>query len=217
MIRIRVCPVGMLQANCYLAWNEETKKGFLVDPGDNADRILRLVEEEGVSPEAVLLTHGHFDHIGAADRIRRVFGIPVLAGEEETPVLDDPLNNLSGVYTYRPLSLKADGLLADEEEISSAGSRIRVLYTPGHSQGGVCYYLPEEGILFSGDTLFLGSYGRTDGPGGDEEEMFRSLAKLFTELPPETRVLPGHGMDTTIEEERESNQAVLDLQERKLL
>ena len=217
MIRIAVCPVGLLQANCYLAWNDETMRGFLVDPGDRAERILRLVREEGVSLEAILLTHGHFDHIGAAEKIRAELGVPVLAGEGEDAVLGDPMRNLSGKYTLRPFTLEADRMLSDGEEFTLAGSRIRVIRTPGHSTGGVCYELPEEGVLFSGDTLFERSYGRTDGPDGDPEAMLRSLARLFRELPGEMSVLPGHGGETTIAEERAENPALWELKGRDLL
>jgi glyoxylase-like metal-dependent hydrolase (beta-lactamase superfamily II) len=113
--------------------------------------------------------------------------------------------------------LKADRLLQDGEEFSLAGCRIRVLHTPGHSEGGVCYELPDECVLFSGDTLFEGSYGRTDGPDGDPEAMLRSLARLLRELPERMTVLPGHGPETTIAEEREQNPALFELRERGLL
>ena len=217
MIRIAVCPVGLLQANCYLAWNENSMRGFLVDPGDRAGTLERFAAERGVTVEAILLTHGHFDHIGAAEKIREDLGVPVYAGALEQTVLGDPLINLSGKYTRKPFTLKADRLLNDGEELSLAECRIRVLHTPGHSEGGICYELPEEGILFSGDTLFEGSYGRTDGPDGDPEAMFRSLARLLTELPGEMSVLPGHGGTTTIAEERAYNPALWELREREYI
>lgn len=217
MIRIAVCPVGLLQANCYLAWNEKTMRGFLVDPGDRAERLADFISRYGVRPEAILLTHGHFDHIGAADAIREKWNIPVFAGEKEAVVLGDSLLNLSGKYLLRPFTLTADRLLTDNEGFFLAGYKIRALYTPGHSEGGICYELPEESVLFSGDTLFEGSYGRTDGPDGDPEAMCRSLSRLFCGLPGEMSVLPGHGGETTIGEERETNPALFELRERGLL
>ena len=217
MISIEVCPVGLLQANCYVAWDEETRRGFLVDPGDCAGDLELFARENGVLLEAILLTHGHFDHIGAAQKIGEDLKIPILAGAQEEAVLGDPFRNLSGRYTRRPFSVKADRLLSDGEEFSLAGYRIRTIHTPGHSTGGLCYEVLGEGVLFSGDTLFRGSYGRTDGPDGDPEDMFRSLARLFRDLPGEMTVLPGHGGETTIAEERVQNLALWDLRERHYL
>ncbi|MBP5294488.1 MAG: MBL fold metallo-hydrolase [Lachnospiraceae bacterium] len=217
MIRIKACPVGLLQANCYLAWNPETRKGFLVDPGDRADVLQEFIQKNDVIPEAILLTHGHFDHIGAARELKEAWKIPVFAGEKEAVVLQDSFLNLSGRYTRHPFGMKADRLLSDGEEFSLAGYRIRVLHTPGHTEGGLCYELPEERILFSGDTLFEASYGRTDGPDGDYEEMMRSLGRLLRELPEDTLVLSGHGPETSIAQEREQNPAVFDLLERQYL
>ena len=217
MIRIAVCPAGFLEANCYLAWNEETKDGFMVDPGDSADELEAFAREYGVKVKAILLTHGHFDHIGAAEQISEDLKAPIFSGIQEETVLADPFYNLSGRYTRKPFAVKADRLLSDREEFSLAGYRIRTIHTPGHSMGGVCYEVLQEGILFSGDTLFEGSYGRTDGPGGDYEAMLRSLARLFTELPGEMNVLPGHGGTTTIQRELRTNPALWDLKERHYL
>ena len=136
MIRIAVCPAGFLEANCYLAWDEKTKNGFMVDPGDSADELEAFAGEYGVRPEAILLTHGHFDHIGAAEKIGRDLRIPIFAGTEEEAVLADPFRNLSGRYTVDPFTVKADRLLCDGEEFFLAGYRIRTIHTPGHSEGG---------------------------------------------------------------------------------
>ncbi len=202
--------MGPVATNTYLL--SEGEEAIVIDPASKAQKMIEKIGDRRLL--AVLLTHGHFDHIGAAEKIRKDLGVPVYAGALEQTVLDDPLINLSGKYTWKPFTLKADRLLSDGEEFSLAGCRIRVLHTPGHSEGGVCYELPDEGILFSGDTLFESSYGRTDGPDGDPEAMLRSLARLFKELPGEMNVLPGHGDATTIAEERTYNPALRELRER---
>lgn len=203
-IKISRCIVGMIQTNCYLAMNQETKEAFIVDPGDEAARIEAALSRMEAKPTAILLTHAHFDHILAVTRLKETYGIPVCAMKEEKELLLDPERNLSAGYMH-PVALKADRLLSDEEEFCEAGFLIRCLHTPGHTPGSCCYFLPEEEVLFSGDTLFCQSAGRTDFPGGSMSQMVRSLHRLMEELPENTDVLPGHDQPTTIGEEKMYN------------
>ena len=203
-IKISRCRVGMIQTNCYLAMNQKTGEAFIVDPGDEALRIENALSKMEAKPTAILLTHAHFDHILAVNELKQKYAIPVYAFKEEEETLLDPDKNLSGAHGC-PTVLKADRLLSDEEAFSEAGFVIRCLHTPGHTPGSCCYYLPDENILFSGDTLFCGSVGRTDFPGGSMAEIVRSLHRLVEELPEQTDVLPGHDQPTTIGEEKKYN------------
>lgn len=205
-MRIETIHVGEMGTNCYLAWDEITNRGFLVDPGEQAEKIIRVCSRYQIKPEAVLLTHGHFDHIMAAKKIRQQYAIPVYAGIHEEDLLADSEMNLSGMWAV-PYTMKADKLVNDNEVLTIAGMEITVIETPGHTQGGVCYYIKKENVLFAGDTLFCESYGRTDFPGGSMFALLRSLrGKLFV-LPEETDVYPGHGQATSIGYEKAHNPA----------
>lgn len=205
-MRIETIHVGEMGTNCYLAWDEATNRGFLVDPGEQAEKIIRVCSRYQVKPEAVLLTHGHFDHIMAAKKIRQQYEIPVYAGIHEEELLADSQMNLSGMWAV-PYTMKADKLVNDNEVLTIAGMEINVIETPGHTSGGVCYYIKKENVLFAGDTLFCESYGRTDFPGGSMFALLRSLrGKLFV-LPEETDVYPGHGQATSIGYEKTHNPA----------
>ena len=203
-IRIQNMVLGMVATNCYLLQNPETKEMIIVDPADNADAIERKINAlEGI-PVAILLTHGHFDHILAATTLQKKYRISVYAFEAEERVLEQPELNLS-TMAGGAFRMKADILLKDNEELQLAGYRITVLHTPGHTEGSCCYYFKDEQVLISGDTLFAGSCGRTDFPTSSTLEMISSLRKLVTELPEETAVYPGHNEATTIGEEKRYN------------
>ena len=196
--------LGMVSTNVYVCMHAETKEAFIVDPADNAGEIIRLVSQMGAVPSAILLTHGHFDHIGAADALRSRYQIPVYAHEAEAELLASPALNLSGGWADS-LTLKADHLLKDKDVLTIAGFKIHVLHTPGHTPGGCCYALEGEDILFSGDTLFCQSVGRTDFPEGSTAAIVRSLHRLLDALPDETEVYPGHDASTTIGYEKRYN------------
>ena len=197
--------LGPVQTNCYLVLNRESGELLIVDPADDALRIRERVAAMGGRPAAILLTHGHFDHIGAVDDLRAYFkGVQCYAGEKEEEVLENGSYNLSASWAAA-LSIRADRLLRDKETLTLAGFKIKVIETPGHTKGGVCYYLSEEGVLFSGDTLFRTSVGRTDFPTGSMSQIVRSVQYLTEKLPGDTVVYPGHQEITTIAYEQRFN------------
>lgn len=201
---IEVQAVGAMGANCYLFSCSETKKAVIIDPGADGKRIYRWVLEKGLKVEYILITHGHVDHIGAVDDLRELLG-DVLVGihVDDAEMLTDARKNLSS-YVGQGIALKkADLLLQDGQELVIGQERIKVISTPGHSPGGVCF-LCSEG-LFSGDTLFAGSIGRTDFPGGSMNQLLDGVKKKLLILPENTRVFPGHGEGTSIGEEKRSN------------
>ena len=197
-VQIERLTVGEIDENCYLVVDPETGELLVIDPGAEAERIFAAIGRR--KPRAVLLTHGHFDHIGAVDAVCEKYGVPVYIHEADAPKLTDPEAN-TGCRFGHPVTVRTQPrLLHDDEELNLAGIGLKVLHTPGHTKGGCCF-LTDEGQLFSGDTLFRRGWGRTDFPGGSEMEMAASLKRLRA-LSPETRVYPGHGAPTTIGEER---------------
>ncbi|MGN0334441.1 MAG: MBL fold metallo-hydrolase [Lachnospiraceae bacterium] len=205
MIRVDRLVVGMVSTNCYFLINEETKETVVVDPGACAGRIMSFVERNELKPVAVLLTHGHFDHIAAVEELREAFAIPVYACGQEKEMLGDPALNLSIRFTRRPIRMSADIYCKEGDLLELAGMEIRVIETPGHSPGGCCYEIASEDILFSGDTLFFAGIGRTDFTGGSHRQLIRSIMEKLFVLPDQTRVYPGHGEQTTIAYEKENN------------
>jgi len=203
-MKIQSYVLGMVNTNCYIIFNESTNEALIIDPPDQAPALKVKIEELGLSPVAILLTHGHFDHIMAAGDLAAAFGIPVLAGEDEKALLED--YNLNGSRMVRKnYTLSADRFLKDKEELILGGMRIKVIHTPGHTAGGVCYYFEKEKVLISGDTLFLESIGRTDLPTGDQYTLLESIRRKLMVLPEEVLVYPGHGDKTTIGYEKMHN------------
>lgn len=203
-LKINQYVVGAVQTNCYFAINDETNETLIVDPGDNAKQLADRIRQEELKPVAVLLTHGHFDHAGGAAELAREFQIPVYAHEDEKETLEDPKLNVSWMMGKEE-HFSADEFVTDEQELDLAGFHIRVLHTPGHTVGGCCYYLPYEDVVFSGDTLFCMSVGRTDFPKGSMSAIVRSIKEKLMVLPERTTVYPGHNDVTTIENERMYN------------
>ena len=188
--------VGTFDVNCTIL--SSGGKAWIVDPGREGTRIAQLLEQRGLEPAGILLTHGHFDHIGAIGELQEKWpALPVYVHPADVPVLTHPLNCFPPDYP----AIEAPKNIADARSLPEP---MRTIETPGHTPGGVCYYLPEEKLLLSGDTLFAGSVGRTDLPGGDMPTLMDSLKKL-TVLPDDTLVIPGHGSHTTIGREKTSN------------
>lgn len=194
----------MVGTNCYVVYNEETRACFVVDPAVPSDLVIEFIKTEGLILQGILLTHGHFDHIMGIDALCRAYPVPVYASILEELVLTDPDVNLSSAYGmgYTVTDVR---FLEDEEHVELAGYEIRMISTPGHTVGGCCYYLPKEEVLFSGDTLFAGSVGRTDFPTGSMGTLVRSVKERLLVLPEDTQVYPGHMEATTIGFEKENN------------
>ena len=203
-IKIEGAVLGMLGTNCYFIENMETDEVVVVDPADDASVIKNWCRNNRKKPVAILLTHGHYDHMLAADELRRDFSVRIHAAAAEKELLEDASMNLSAMWSS-PVTLRADEFLKDGDLLRLAGADIRVISTPGHTAGGVCYYLEKENVLFSGDTLFAGSYGRTDFPTSSMSALARSVRERLLMLPEETLVYPGHGEGTSIGYEKQYN------------
>lgn len=197
--------LGVVQTNCYLIENLSRGEALILDPADGAEEIVEALKEKGLRVTEILLTHGHFDHGLAAAELSAALHARICAGEAERELLLDPRLTASFLIPGVSHTLEPDVLFQDQEEVVLAGVRIRILFTPGHTAGGVSYYLPDYQVVFSGDTLFCGGVGRTDLPTGDMGQLLHSLQDVLLELPAGTMVLPGHGGSTTVELERRYN------------
>ena len=198
--QILTLAIGLLEANCYLVWNEDTQDLLIIDPGDEPDRIVQAVMARGLQPRAILLTHAHVDHIRAVPDLVRRWSIPAWVAPADRPMYHSPKNAL-------PPWVPAASNLPEPQEVPTdlPGLAFRVLPTPGHSPGGVCYYFPTADIVFTGDALFPGSIGRTDLPGSDSATLLASIRQQLLVLPPATVIYPGHGAASTIAEEAANN------------
>lgn len=196
--------VGPVCTNCYLLVNHKTGELLVVDPGDQAQLIEKQIEKTGAKPVAILLTHGHFDHAGAAEELADKYQISIYAHEAEKETLEDPRLNLCGMIGEHKV-YRADVFVKDEEVLNLTGFSIRVFFTPGHTIGGCCYYIADEKILFSGDTLFQESVGRTDFPRGSASDLIRAIREKLMPLPDDVTVYTGHDESTLIGYERMHN------------
>ena len=208
---VRMFTVGPVQENCYLFRRDGSDRALIVDPGDEADRLLHAIDELGVEVEGILLTHTHFDHVGAVAPVAEATGAEVWVPELEKFVLADIMSYVPwpGFGPYE--SYDAEHTLKGGEKLELAGFEIDVLFTPGHSPGHVTFSIPDEEVIFSGDVLFQGSVGRVDLPGGDGPTLLESIRTLVESLPEDTTVHPGHMGLTTLGAERASNPFLAEL------
>jgi glyoxylase-like metal-dependent hydrolase (beta-lactamase superfamily II) len=200
-----ILPVGPLQCNCSVIGDESTREAIVIDPGDNIDQILGLIKKHNLQVKQIVITHAHIDHVGGAAKLRAATGAPVLLNQNDYALLKMLDVQAAWIGVPHPGKVDIDSNIGQADSIKAGQLEGRVLHTPGHTEGSVCLYFPADRKLIAGDTLFAGSIGRTDLPGGSYEKLLRSLHERVLALPDETIVVPGHGPVTTIGEERESN------------
>jgi glyoxylase-like metal-dependent hydrolase (beta-lactamase superfamily II) len=198
-------PVGPLQCNCTILGDEASGEAMVVDPGDNIPQVLNFLDKHRLKLKQIVVTHGHIDHVGGALRLKKATGAPVLLNQNDLPLLKMIEVQAAWIGVPTPEVAPPDVSAEEGMTVGIAGHTASVLHTPGHTQGSICLHFAPEKLLLAGDTLFAGSIGRTDLPGGDSRQILRSLHDRLLILPDETRVIPGHGRETTIGEERETN------------
>jgi glyoxylase-like metal-dependent hydrolase (beta-lactamase superfamily II) len=200
-----VLPVGMLQCNCSVFGDEQTREAIVVDPGDDIARVLGVVARHGLTVKAIVITHAHIDHIGGAQKLKQATGAPVYMNRNDAELqkMMDVQAGWLGVRT--PDAVAIDNDAKDGGVLAMGATEFHVLHTPGHTQGSISLWIPSEGKLVAGDTLFRDSIGRTDLPGGDGRQILRSIHEKLLPLPEETVVIPGHGAITTIGREKQFN------------
>ena len=206
---LETIPVGMLQCNCSILGDEVSHEAIVVDPGDDIPRILAILARHKLTVKQILITHAHIDHIAGAARLKQITGAPILYNPRDLPLVKMMDMQAGWLGMPTPEVHAPDDTLEDGRVIAITGLTGNILHTPGHTQGSVCLHLPAQNLLLAGDTLFAGSVGRTDLPGGDGPTLIRSIHNKLMPLPDETVVIPGHGPKTTIGEERESNPFIM--------
>jgi glyoxylase-like metal-dependent hydrolase (beta-lactamase superfamily II) len=200
-----ILPVGPLQCNCSVIGDETSREAIVIDPGDDIEDVLALVRKHHLQVKQIVITHAHIDHVGGAMKLRTATGAPILLNQNDYTLLKMLDVQAAWIGVATPEKVEIDQNLGDADTVKAGSLAAQVLHTPGHTEGSVCLYFPAEKKLFAGDTLFAGSIGRTDLPGGSYEKILHSLHQRVLALPDETVVIPGHGPVTTIGEERESN------------
>ncbi len=197
--------LGMCATNCFYIYREGEEKAIFIDPADRGDYLYEQMRSKGLQVEVILLTHGHFDHFAGADELRTLSGAKIYALDKEKDLITDPEANVSYPFTGKSLTIRVDGYFKDGDVLEYGGKSCKVIATPGHTVGGCSFYFEEGHMLFSGDTLFAESVGRTDLPTGDMGQLLRAIQEKLYVLPEDTRVYPGHGPGTDIGHEKAYN------------
>jgi hydroxyacylglutathione hydrolase len=200
-----ILPVGLLQCNCSIFGDEQTREALVIDPGDNIQDILAILEKHALRVKAIIITHAHIDHIGGAAKLKAATGAPVLMNQADQELYDHLDVQASWLGMETPSHTSIDDPARDGDVLTLGPAEFRVLHTPGHTQGSISLWIPAENKLIAGDTLFRDSIGRTDLPGGNPRQILRSIEDKLLGLPEETVVVPGHGPNTTIGREKERN------------
>jgi glyoxylase-like metal-dependent hydrolase (beta-lactamase superfamily II) len=200
-----ILAVGPLQCNCSIIGDEATREAMVIDPGDDIEDVLALIAKHNLKVRQIVITHAHIDHVGGAMKLRAATGAPILLNQNDYELLKMLDVQATWIGMPSPGKVDIDQSIAQADTVKAGSLVADVIHTPGHTEGSVCLYFPAEQKLIAGDTLFAGSIGRTDLPGGSFEKILRSLHQKVLELPDETVVVPGHGPLTSIGEERESN------------
>ena len=201
----KILPVGPLQCNCSVIGDETTREAMVIDPGDDIENITAILREHNLQVKQIVITHAHIDHVGGAMKLRALTGAPILLNQNDYALLKMLDVQATWVGMASPGRVEIEASLGQGDALHAGSLSANVIHTPGHTEGSVCLYFPAEKLLIAGDTLFAGSIGRTDLPGGSFEKIMRSLHQQVLALPDETVVIPGHGPKTTIGDEREGN------------
>jgi glyoxylase-like metal-dependent hydrolase (beta-lactamase superfamily II) len=200
-----ILPVGPLQCNCSIVGDENSREAMIIDPGDDIDAVMEIVARHQLQVKQIVVTHAHIDHVGGAMKLKQLTGAPILLNQNDSDLLRMMDTQAAWLGMRPPGKVAIDQSITSGDTVKAGAVEGQVLYTPGHTEGSICLYFEAEKRLVAGDTLFAGSIGRTDLPGGSYDKIMRSLHESVLALPDETVVVPGHGSLTTIGEERESN------------